>query len=429
LLASSGSASGMQTLQACAIRGSDTLLMMYQAYQAFDDLAAPVRAMAGMAAWSFARGAESGNIHLRRLAATYELIARMRLTHERPAFGIDSLMVGKQIVEVREDSVYSTPFGRLLHFKKDVSTPQPRVLLVAPMSGHFATLLRATVETMLPEHDVYITDWYNARNISLLNGHFGFDNFIEHIIKFLEVIGPGAHALAVCQPGPAVLAAVAVMAESRNPATPQSLTLMAAPMDARINPSRVNTLANSHPIEWFDRNLISMVPFRFPGAFRRVYPGFVQLTAFMCMNLQRHLKAQADLLNHRANGEDSKAQEIASFYDEYLAVMDLPAEFYLQTVRLVFQEHALARGQLEWRGRRVDPGAIRRTALLTVEGERDDICSVGQTVAAHDLCCNLRPYQKRHHLQPGAGHYGVFSGSRWRNQVYPLVKNLILASD
>jgi poly(3-hydroxybutyrate) depolymerase len=429
LLASSGSASGMQTLQACAIRGSDTLLMMYQAYQAFDDLAAPVRAMAGMAAWSFARGAESGNIHLRRLAATYELIARMRLTHERPAFGIDSLMVGKQIVEVREDSVYSTPFGRLLHFKKDVSTPQPRVLLVAPMSGHFATLLRATVETMLPEHDVYITDWYNARNISLLNGHFGFDNFIEHIIKFLEVIGPGAHALAVCQPGPAVLAAVAVMAESRNPATPQSLTLMAAPMDARINPSRVNTLANSHPIEWFERNLISMVPFRFPGAFRRVYPGFVQLTAFMCMNLQRHLKAQADLLNHRANGDDSKAQEIASFYDEYLAVMDLPAEFYLQTVRLVFQEHALARGQLEWRGRRVDPGAIRRTALLTVEGERDDICSVGQTVAAHDLCCNLRPYQKRHHLQPGAGHYGVFSGSRWRNQVYPLVKNLILASD
>jgi poly(3-hydroxybutyrate) depolymerase len=429
LLASSGSASGMQTLQACAIRGSDTLLMMYQAYQAFDDLAAPVRAMAGMAAWSFARGAESGNIHLRRLAATYELIARMRLTHKRPAFGIDSLMVGKQIVEVREDSAYSTPFGRLLHFKKDVSTPQPRVLLVAPMSGHFATLLRATVETMLPEHDVYITDWYNARNISLLNGHFGFDNFIEHIIKFLEVIGPGAHALAVCQPGPAVLAAVAVMAESRNPATPQSLTLMAAPMDARINPSRVNTLANSHPIEWFERNLISMVPFRFPGAFRRVYPGFVQLTAFMCMNLQRHLKAQADLLNHRANGEDSKAQEIASFYDEYLAVMDLPAEFYLQTVRLVFQEHALARGQLEWRGRRVDPGAIRRTALLTVEGERDDICSVGQTVAAHDLCCNLRPYQKRHHLQPGAGHYGVFSGSRWRNQVYPLVKNLILASD
>jgi poly(3-hydroxybutyrate) depolymerase len=403
--------------------------MMYQAYQAFDDLAAPVRAMAGMAAWSLAPAAESGNIHLRRLAATYELIARMRLTHERPAFGIDAVVVGQKLVEVREESAYSTPFGSLLHFKKDVSTPQPRVLLVAPMSGHFATLLRGTVQTMLPEHDVYITDWYNARNISLLHGQFGFDSFIAHIIKFLEVIGPGAHSVAVCQPGPAVLAAVAVMAESRNPATPRSLTLMAAPMDARINPGRVNTLANSHSIESFERNLISMVPFRFPGAFRRVYPGFVQLTAFMCMNLERHLKAQADLLNHRANGEHEKAQEITSFYDEYLAVTDLPAEFYLQTVRLIFKEHALARGQLEWQGRRVDPGAIRRTALLTVEGERDDICPVGQTVAAHDLCCNLRPYQRRHHLQAGAGHYGVFSGNRWRNQVYPLVKNLILASD
>jgi polyhydroxyalkanoate depolymerase len=403
--------------------------MMYQAYQAFDDLAAPVRAMAGMVAWSLAPGADPGNIHLRRLAATYELIARMRLTHERPAYGIDSVMVGQQLVEVREESAYSTPFGSLLHFKKDVSTPQPRVLLVAPMSGHFATLLRGTVQTMLPEHDVYITDWYNARNISLLHGHFGLDNFIAHIIKFLEVIGPGAHTLAVCQPGPAVLAAVAVMAESRNPATPRSLTLMAAPMDARINPGRVNTLANSHSIESFERNFISMVPFRFPGAFRRVYPGFVQLTAFMCMNLERHLKAQADLLNHRVNREHKKAQEITSFYDEYLAVMDLPAEFYLQTVRLIFKEHALARGQLEWQGRRVDPGAIRRTALLTVEGERDDICPVGQTVAAHDLCCNLRPYQRRHHLQPGAGHYGVFSGNRWRNQVYPLVKTLILASD
>jgi poly(3-hydroxybutyrate) depolymerase len=405
------------------------LLMMYQAYQAFEDLAAPVRAMAGMVAWSLAPGAAPGNSHLRRLAATYELIARMRLTHERPAYGIDSVMVGQQLVEVRQESAYSTPFGSLLHFKKDVSTPQPRVLLVAPMSGHFATLLRGTVQTMLPEHDVYITDWYNARNISLLHGRFGFDEFIAHVIKFLEVIGPGAHTLAVCQPGPAVLAAVAVMAESRNPATPRSLTLMAAPMDARINPGGVNTLANSHSIESFERNFISMVPFRFPGAFRRVYPGFVQLTAFMCMNLERHLKAQADLLNHRVNREHKKAQEITSFYDEYLAVMDLPAEFYLQTVRLIFKEHALARGQLEWQGRRVDPGAIRRTALLTVEGERDDICPVGQTVAAHDLCCNLRPYQRRHHLQPGAGHYGVFSGNRWRNQVYPLVKNLILASD
>jgi len=405
------------------------MFQAYQAYQAFDDLAAPVRAMAGILARSLAPGAGSANIHLRRLAATYELVARLRLTHERPAYGIDSVMVGQQLVEVREECAHSTPFGSLLHFKKDILTHQPRVLLVAPMSGHFATLLRDTVRTMLPDHDVYITDWCNARNISLQHGAFGFDNFIAHIIKFLEVMGPGAHVMAVCQPGPAVLAAVAVMAEARNSAAPSSLTLMAAPMDTRISPGKVNTVANSHSIESFEQNMVSMVPFRYPGAFRRVYPGFVQLTAFIGMNLERHLKAQSDLLTYRMNGEHSKAEEITSFYDEYLAVMDLPAELYLQTVRLVFKEHALARGQLDWQGRRVDPGAIRGTALLTVEGERDDICGVGQTVAAHDLCCNLRPYQRRHHLQPGAGHYGVFSGNRWRSQVYPLVRSHILSRD
>lgn len=402
---------------------------MYEAYQAFDDLAAPVRAMAGIMARSLAPISGPANSHLRRLAATYELIARLRLTHERPAYGIDSIMVGQQLVEVREECAHATPFGSLLHFKKDISTHQPRVLLVAPMSGHFATLLRDTVRTMLSDHDVYITDWHNARNISLQHGPFGFDDFITHVINFLEVIGPGAHAMAVCQPGPAVLAAMAVMAQSDNFATPRSLTLMAAPMDTRINPGKVNTVANSHSIESFEQNLVSMVPLRFAGAFRRVYPGFMQLTAFISMNLERHLKAQANLLTYRMNGEHSKALEITSFYDEYLAVMDLPAELYLQTVRLVFKEHTLARGQLDWQGQRVDPGAIRGTALLTVEGERDDICGVGQTVAAHNLCCNLRAYQRRHHLQPGAGHYGVFSGARWRSQVYPLVRSHILAFD
>ena len=401
---------------------------MYQVYQAFDDLAAPARVMAGWAARCLNRQTAPGEDYLRRLAATYELIARMRLTHQRPAYGIHSTVIGGQILEVREESTHATPFGSLLHFKKDVAIPQPRVLLVAPMSGHFSTLLRDTVQTMLPEHDVYITDWYNARHVNLLHGRFGFDNFIEHLIEFLEAIGPGAHVVAVCQPGPAALAAVALMAKSGNPATPRSLTVMAAPIDARINPTKVNTLATSHSIEWFERHLISSVPFGLPGALRRVYPGFLQLSAFMYMNLNRHLKAQADLLNYRAQGQHEKAEEIARFYDEYFAVMDLPAEFYLQTVRLVFQEHTLARGQLEWQGQRVDPGEIRHTALLTVEGERDDICSIGQTVAAHDLCCNLRRFQKRHHLQPGTGHYGVFSGSRWRNQVYPVVKNHILAN-
>jgi len=403
--------------------------MIYQVYQAHDDFATPVRAMADFAARSLGRPVKSDNVHIRRLAASYELVARCRLTHERPPYGIDTVAVGNRQVEVREEAAHTTAFGTLLHFKKDIATPQPRVLVVAPMSGHFATLLRGTVRTMLPEHDVYITDWHNARNVSIWHGRFDFDAFIDHIIRFVEVIGPGAHVVAVCQPCPAALAAVALMAEADNPAQPRSLTLMAGPIDCRVNPTKVNELATGRSIEWFEQNLITSVPLRFPGALRLVYPGFLQLAAFMSMNFDRHVKAHADLFDHLVNGEQEKAQAICTFYDEYLAVMDLPAEFYLQTVRLVFQEHALALGRLEWRGSRVDPSAIRRTALFTVEGEKDDICSVGQTVAAHDLCSRLRPYLKRHHMQAGVGHYGVFNGSRWNSQIYPLVKNLILASD
>jgi len=403
--------------------------MLYEAYQANDDFAAPIRALADFAAGSLGRPVKSENIHIRRLAASYELIARCRLTHERPAFGIDTVTQGNREVEVREEAAHTTPFGTLLHFKKDSDIPQPRVLLVAPLSGHFATLLRGTVRTMLPEHDVYITDWHNGRGISIWQGRFDFEAFIDHIIRFIEIMGPGTHVIAVCQPCPAVLAAVAVMAEAGHDAQPRSLTLMAGPIDTRVNPTRVNELAVKHPVDWFERNLITSVPLRYPGALRLVYPGFLQLAAFMSMNIDRHWKAHNDLFDHLVKGEYEKAQAIASFYDEYFAVMDLPAEFYLQTVRLVFQEHALPRGLMEWHGRRVDPSAIRRTALFTVEGERDDICSVGQTVAAHDLCSRLRPYLKRHHMQAGVGHYGVFNGGRWNSQIYPLVKNLILASD
>jgi polyhydroxyalkanoate depolymerase len=337
--------------------------------------------------------------------------------------------VGNREVAVREERARVTPFGTLLHFKKDIDTAQPRVLLVAPLSGHFATLLRGTVRTMLPEHDVYITDWHNARDIALTHGRFGFDDYIEHLIQFLEKIGPGAHVVAVCQPCVAVLVAVAVMAQTDNFAQPRSMTLMAGPIDTRVNPTKVNGLANSKPIEWFEQNLIASVPWRYPGAFRRVYPGFVQLAAFMSMNIERHMKAHRDLYDNIAKGEHEKAQITRAFYDEYFAVLDLTAEFYLETVRLVFQEHALPRGTLEWQGERVDPRAIKRTMLLTVEGERDDICAVGQTAAAHDLCGGLRPYLKRHHMQAGVGHYGVFSGNRWTGQIYPLVKNVILASE
>jgi poly(3-hydroxybutyrate) depolymerase len=403
--------------------------MLYQAYQATTDIMLPVRALAG-----FALSAHHSMSHLsgpavRNLTAAYELISRARLTHTRPDYDIRSVMVGNREVEVTEEVAHTTPFGTLLRFKKDVETAQPRVLLVAPLSGHFATLLRGTVRTMLPEHDVFITDWHNARDIPTSAGRFGFDDYVTHLIEFLEVMGPGAHIIAVCQPCVAALVAAAVMAQGDHPAQPRSMTLMAGPIDTRVNPTKVNELAKSKPMSWFEKNLIARVPFRYDGAHRRVYPGFVQLAAFMSMNMDRHTKAHRELYDNLAKGELEKAKATKDFYDEYFAVLDLTAEFYLETVRLVFQEHTLPLGQLDYDGVRVDPNAIRRTMLMTVEGERDDICAVGQTLAAHDLCSGLRPYRKRHHMQPGVGHYGVFSGKKWENQIYPLVRNLILASD
>ena len=403
--------------------------MLYQAYQAHADFMVPVRTLASLAASAI--GPQfTGNVgSIRNLTAAYELIARAGLTHDRPPFDIDTVTVGNREVAVREEVAHVTPFGTLLHFKKDVDAAQPRVLLVAPLSGHFATLLRATLNTMLAEHDVYITDWHNARDVALSHGQFGFDDYIQHLIDFLETIGPGAHIVAVCQPCVAALVATAVMAQSQHPAQPRSITLMAGPIDCRVHPTKVNELANSKPISWFEQNLIATVPTRFPGAFRRVYPGFVQLAAFMSMNIDRHVKAHKELYENLRDGEIEKAEATKAFYDEYFAVLDLTAEFYLETVRLVFQEHALPLGNLKWRGERVEPRAIRRTMLLTVEGERDDICAVGQTMAAHDLCSGLRPYLRRHHMQVGVGHYGVFSGQRWTSQIYPILRNVILSSE
>jgi polyhydroxyalkanoate depolymerase len=357
------------------------------------------------------------------------LIARSGLTHVRPPYGIDSVLVGNEEIAVTEEAAHVTPFGTLLRFKKDVTTEQPRVLLVAPLSGHFATLLRNTVKTMLPEHDVYITDWHNARDAPLSAGRFGFDDYAEHLIKFLEVIGPGAHIVAVCQPCVATLVAAAVMAQTGNPAQPHSMTLMAGPIDCRVNPTKVNELATSKPMSWFEQNLIASVPMRYPGAFRKVYPGFVQLAAFMSMNIDRHVKAHRELYDNLVAGELAKAAATKAFYDEYFAVLDLAAEFYLETVKIVFQDYALAKGELKFRGEKVEPRAIRRTSLFTVEGEKDDICAVGQTLAAQDLCSGIKPFRKRHHMQPGAGHYGVFSGRKWEGQIYPLLKNTILSSE
>ena len=405
--------------------------MLYQAYQAHSDIMVPVRAFAGMA--MKAVGAQlNGSARpsaLSNLNAVYELIARAGLTHERPPYGIDSVLVGNREVAVTEEAADVTPFATLRHFKKDIEQAQPRVLLVAPLSGHFATLLRATVRTMLSEHDVYITDWHNARDVSLSDGRFGFDDYIAHLIRFLETMGPGAHIVAVCQPCVAALVAAAVMAQGDNPAAPRSMTLMAGPIDTRVNPTKVNELAKAKPIEWFEKNLIAKVPARYGGGGRRVYPGFMQLAAFMSMNMERHVKAHKELYENLANGEVEKAAQTKAFYDEYFAVLDLADEFYIETVRLVFQEHTLPLGALTYRNQKVEPAAIKRTMLFTVEGEKDDICAVGQTLAAHDLCTSLRPSRKRHHMQAGVGHYGVFSGRVWQQQIYPMVKNVILQSD
>jgi polyhydroxyalkanoate depolymerase len=403
-------------------------LFAYPTYQAFADLMLPMRHGAALMNHSLdtwpAFGATS---HGRSLRAACDLLTLAGLTPVRPPFEIDSVMMEGKPVAVVEEVAARTPFCSLLHFRKQttVPAPQPRVLVIAPMSGHFATLLRGTVRTMLAEHDVYITDWHNPRDVPLTQGRFGFDEFVQHVIDFTETIGPGAHLLAVCQPTVAALAAVALMADDDNPAQPASMTLMAGPIDTRINPTRVNELAKSKPIEWFERNLISAVPFGFAGAHRRVYPGFVQLSAFMSMNLSRHLDSFETMHYEQAKGDPAKADTIRSFYEEYFATMDLTADFYLETVDTVFQRHALPLGELTVMGRLVDPSTIRRTALLTVEGEKDDICAVGQTLAAQDMCDKLRPYLKTHHVQTGVGHYGVFNGQRWERQIYPRVRAVI----
>jgi poly(3-hydroxybutyrate) depolymerase len=404
--------------------------MLYQAYQAHRDAVEPLRTLAKSAlpTLNLAIAGPTRARGVRELAAACEVFALAALTHKRPDFRMRSVTIGEREVAIEEEVVRATPFATLLRFRKDSPQRGPRVLIVAPMSGHFATLLRDTARTMLADHDVYITDWHNARDVPLIAGSFGLDDYIAHLIEFLETMGPGVHVLAVCQPCVPALACVALMSQDDHPATPASMTLMAGPVDCRIAPTIVNKLATDKPIEWFEDRLIGTVPLRHAGALRRVYPGFLQLAAFMNMNLERHVEAFRSLYHDLLNGEIDKANATRDFYQEYFAVADLYAEFYLDTVRRVFQECALAQGTLRWRGRAVEPRAIRRTVLLTVEGERDDICSLGQTLAAHDLCTGLRPYMRTHYVQPGVGHYGVFNGRRWAGNIYPIVRDSIHAA-
>jgi len=401
--------------------------MIYQAYQTQVDFMAPLRYLATAADGVLKAAPPWFGEHamLRGMAAGCEMFARTGISHSRPPFGIDTAIVGGQKVAVTEEVTERTPFCSLLHFKKDVFVEQPRVLVVAPLSGHFATLLRGTVRTLLPDHDVWITDWENVRNVPLKHGGFDLGSFVEHVVGFLRALGPGIHVIAVCQPTVPVIAAISLMAEAGDPAQPDSMTLIGGPIDTRASPTRVNELATSRPLQWFENNVIDRVPLRYSGAFRRVYPGFLQLAGFMTMNLDRHVNAHVDLFHHLVEGDGESAEATRKFYDEYTAVMDLPAEFYLQTIREVFQEHALPMGRLKIDSCRIDPSAIERTALLTIEGENDDICGVGQTAAAHALCSGLLAGKHCHHLQPGVGHYGLFNGRRWSTEIYPVIRRHI----
>jgi polyhydroxyalkanoate depolymerase len=404
---------------------------MYPFFQPATDAADLVRASAGIGRTLLEQlpPVVADFLPVRSMRAALQLTEDTRLSHRRPAFGIDSVMVDGTEEQVRERVVDRSPFGSLLHFEKRADLVQPKVLVVAPLSGHFSTLLRPTVRTLLADHDVYITDWHNARDISLDAGAFGFGDYVDHVIRFIEQIAEPLHLLSVCQPCPSALVAASVMAQGNHPLQPLSLTLMAGPVDARVNPTKVNDLATSKPIGWFEKHVISTVPSRHAGAGRRVYPGFVQISAFMSMNVERHLKSHVEMLGMLVRGDSVADYKFKrDFYDEYYAVLDIPAEFYLETVRSVFQEFDLARGVATHHGRLVEPRALKRTALLTVEGDRDDICAVGQTLAAHDLCTSVPPARRQHHLQAGVGHYGVFSGSRWQSEIYPKVRHFILAN-
>src|SRR5262244_1475306 len=365
------------------------------------------------------------------MAATMELFERSTRRYGKPEWNIDSTVVGGEHVPVHVSVLWERPFCRLLHFERALEhaprRPQPRLLVVAPMSGHYPTLLRGTVEGFLPNHDVYITEWVDARMVPLTDGRFDLDDYIDYIISILHLMGGDAHVIAVCQPSVPVLAAVALMEANGDPNVPHSMVLMGGPIDTRINPNEVNNLAERRGLNWFRNHVITKVPFPHPGVMRDVYPGFLQLHGFMSMNLDRHIEAHHNLFLHLVKGDGDSAQKHREFYDEYLAVMDLTAEFYLQTVDTVFIRHALPKGEMTHRGRRVDPAAIRRVALMTVEGEKDDISSVGQTEAAHALCVNIPQEHKVHYVQPAVGHYGVFNGSRFRAEIAPRIADFALS--
>jgi len=408
---------------------------LYWAYEMGQAALNPARAFAGVTQLYFKNPLNpfAQTTYGKSVAAAMELFERSTRRYSKPVWDIESTMVGGERAPIRISTIWQRPFCNLLHFERMFChmprRPQPKVLIVAPMSGHYATLLRGTVEAFLPNHDVYITDWVDARMVPLSEGRFDLDDYIDYVISILHFLGGDTHVIAVCQPSVPVLAATALMEADNDSYAPRSITLMGGPIDTRMNPTGVNKLAEERGSDWFRRNVITKVPFPHPGMLRDVYPGFLQLHGFVSMNLERHVDAHRDLFVHLVKGDGDSAQKHREFYDEYLAVMDLAAEYYLQTVDTVFVRHALPKGEMTHRGRLVEPAAIRNTALLTIEGENDDISGVGQTEAAHKLCVSIPPDRKAHYLQLGVGHYGVFNGSRFRAEVAPRIADFMLTHE
>ena len=361
----------------------------------------------------------------RHMAAGAELVERITQSYPKPEFGFTDTLIDGKKTAVWEEVVLEKPFCQLRQFKRASKVKQPKLLIVAPMSGHHATLLRGTVEAFLPHNDVYITDWVDARNVPLFKGEFDLNDYIDYVIEFARFLGPDTHTLGVCQPSVPLLAAVALMNDMKDPCAPATMTLMGGPVDTRKTPTQVNQFSKEHPIEWFEANVVTRVPLNYSGFMRRVYPGFLQLAGFMSMNFERHVDAHVDLFKHITQGDGESAAQHRTFYNEYLSVADLPAEFYLQTIEEVFHKHSLPKGELFHRDMRVRPEAITKTAILAVEGELDDISGIGQTKAALDIAKQLSTGKKKYHLQKGVGHYGIFNGRKWREQVRPVITDWI----
>lgn len=407
-------------------------MVLYHLYEINHAAVTPFRAAAEFGLWALRHPLNpfGETIGAKNMAAALDLFESVTRRYGKPKFGLDETEIAGKPVPVVERVVWEKPFCKLIRFEREATAAkgladQPKLLIVAPMSGHYATLLRGTVEAMLPYCDVYITDWIDARAVPMSAGNFHLDDYVDYVIEMIQALGPDVHVLAVCQPSVPVFAAVAAMNEGEDPLAPLTMTLMGGPIDTRESPTEVNRLATERGTEWYERNVITTVPMPHPGFMRRVYPGFVQLSGFMAMNLDRHMDAHWNYFDHMVEGDGDNAQKHREFYDEYLSVMDMTAEFYLETVDRVFVRHQLPKGELYHRDRLVRPQAIRRTALMTVEGEKDDISGVGQTKAAHKLASTLPASMRDHWEQPGVGHYGVFNGSRWKTEIAPRVRDFM----